>query len=154
MKRWIAIAAVGFVAGCGGDERLTKAETTSELNGAVATLNTEFQAIFEELGPRPEGARVPAALRERLAGAADVERHEADELEPIDPVEGAEAAVDDFIRAARVQADALEEAASQSDLTVAELADAIELPGHARRARRARAARSRGAARALVTSHQ
>lgn len=128
MKRWIAIAAAAVATGCGGEDRLTKAETASELNGAVGTLNAEFQAIFEELGPSGENARVPAALRERLAGAAEKERRGAQELSTLEPVEGADAAVDAFIQAARVQADALEEAASRSNLTVAEMADAIELP--------------------------
>jgi hypothetical protein len=128
MKRWIAIAAAVVVAGCGGEDRLTKAETASELNGAVGTLNAEFQAIFEELGRKPEDARVPAALRERLAGAAEVERRGAEQLATLEPVEGADAAVDEFIEAARAQAEALAEAASQSNLTVAEMADAIELP--------------------------
>jgi hypothetical protein len=128
MKRWIAIAAAVVVAGCGGEDRLTKAETASELNRAVETLNAEFQAIFQELGPSGENARVPAALRERLAGAAETERRGAQELEEIEPVEGSDAAVDEFIQAARAQADALEEAAARSNLTVAEMADAIELP--------------------------
>ena len=94
----------------------------------MGTLNTEFQAIFEQLGQSREDARVPEALRERLAGAAETERRGADELEELEPVEGSEPAVDDFIRAARTQADRLAEAAAQSDLTVAEMADTIELP--------------------------
>ena len=128
MKRLIAIGAAVVVAGCGGEDRLTKTETASELNSAVGTLNAEFQAIFQELGRKPEDARVPAALRERLAGAAEAERRGAHELGKLEPVEGADAAFDEFVQAARLQADALEKAASRSNLTVAEMADAIELP--------------------------
>jgi hypothetical protein len=128
MKGWIVIAAAVLVVGCGGEERLTKAETASRLNGAVGTLNAEFQAIFEQLGQSREGARVPAALRERLARAAEIERRGASELEQLEPVSGSEPAYDDFVRAARAQAERLEEAAAQPDLTVAEMADTIELP--------------------------
>jgi hypothetical protein len=128
MKRWIVVAAAVVVAGCGGEDRLTKAETASELNGAVGTLNAEFQAIFEQLGQSRETARVPAPLRERLAGAAETERRGAEELATLEPVEGSDAAVDEFVRAARTQAAELEKAASDADLTVAEMADTIELP--------------------------
>jgi hypothetical protein len=126
MKRYLAIGAAVVVAGCGADERLTKAETAQQLNGAVATVNAEFQAVFERLGRSREDARVPVAVRELLADAAAVERRTVETLAPIEPVEDAEPAVDDFIRAARTQADRLEDAAARPDLTVAEMADAVE----------------------------
>jgi len=115
-------------AGCGGDDRLSKDETAEALNGAVSSVNGEFQQVFELLGRREEGERVPSPVRARLRSAATVERREAGEVDAIEPSAEAEGPVDNFVRAARNQADALESAAARTDLTVAEMADAIELP--------------------------
>jgi hypothetical protein len=92
----------------------------------VQAVSGEFQQAFELLGRRAESEKVPADVRERLEAAAAVERRNADEIEQIAPVEGSEAAVDEFVRAARSHADRLDAAAAQPDLTVAEMADTIE----------------------------
>ena len=123
----VAAAAATLAAGCGGEDRLSKAQTASELNGAVQAVNAGFQLAFEQLGPSGEGERVPQRVRHRLKTAATVERRAADEIDAIEPVEGAEPAIDDFVQAARTQADRLEAAAARSELTVAEMADTIEL---------------------------
>jgi hypothetical protein len=123
-----AVVALLLGAGCGGDDRLSKDETAKALNGAVQTVNGEFQQVFELLGRREEGERVPRPVRDRLRNGATVELREAGELDAIEPSAEAEESVDSFVRAARTQADALESAAARSDLTVAEMADAIELP--------------------------
>lgn len=122
-----AVAALAFGAGCGSDDRLSKDETAKEVNGAVQTVNGEFQQVFKLLGRREEGERVPRPVRERLKRAAMVERREAGELDAIEPFAESEDAVDSFARAARSQADKLESAAARNDLTVAEMADTIEL---------------------------
>ena len=122
------LAALALGAGCGGDDRLSKDETAKEVNGAVETVNGEFKQVFDLLGRSEEGARVPARVRERLGAAATVERREADEVEAVEPSAEAEEAVDRFVRAASRQADALESAAARTDLTVAEMADVVELP--------------------------
>jgi hypothetical protein len=120
-------AAVALAAGCGGDDdRLSKDETAKEVNAAVQTVNGEFQQAFQLLGRREEGERVPSAVRARLSRAATVERREAGKLDSIEPPAEAEEAVDGFVRAARSQADTLKSAAARTDLTVAEMADALE----------------------------
>lgn len=121
------VASLAFGAGCGGEDRLSKDETAKEVNGAVQTVSDEFRQVFKLLGRRDEGERVPREVRERLKTAAMIERREADELDAIEPSAEAEEAVDSFIRAARSQADKLESAAARNDLTVAEMADTIEL---------------------------
>jgi hypothetical protein len=122
----VAVAAATLAAGCGGEGRLSKAQTASEINGALQAVNAEFQRAFEQLGPSGEGKRVSQRVRDRLKAAATVERRAADEIEAIEPVEGAEAAFDDFVRAARTQAERLDGAAARPELTVAEMADVIE----------------------------
>lgn len=122
------VAAVALAAGCGGDERLSKDETARKASAAVQTVNAEFQRVFEMLGRREESEAVPTAVRTLLTKAATIERREADKLAAIEPPSDSERAIDDFIRAARSQAAALRSSAARADLTVAEMADAIELP--------------------------
>ena len=120
------LAALALIAGCGGDERLSKAETTERVSGAVQSVNGEFQRVFELLGRRGERDRVPATVRKQLSSASEVERREADELAAIEPAAESERAVENFVAAARSQADALASAATRPNLTVAEMADAVE----------------------------
>ena len=120
------IAALALAAGCGGDEQLSNAETAKEVNAAVQSVNREFQDVFELLGRRKEGERVPANVRARLRTAATAERRVAGEVAAIEPPAKTATAVDGFVRAARRQADALEIASGRTDLTVAQLADTVE----------------------------
>ena len=122
------VAAAALAAGCGGDDRLSRAETANKVNTAVQVVNGEFGQVFELLGRREESDTVPATVRERLAQAATVERREADKLAAIKPPSDSKRAVDGFVRAASSQAAALHSAAARTDLTVADMADAIELP--------------------------
>ena len=122
------VAAAALTAGCGGEERLSKDETARHATSAVQAVNAEFQHLFEMLGRREESEAVPAAVRDRLAAAATIERREADKLAAIKPQTDSAAAINGFIRAARSQAAALQSNAASPDLTVAELADAVELP--------------------------
>ena len=127
----VALVAVAVGAGCGGDgdeDRLSQAQTTEEVNRAVQTVNGEFQQVFEQLGRRGEDERVPAGVRNRLRAVAEIERNAAGDVDSIQPAVGTGAAIDRFVRAARAQADALESAAGRRDLTVAEMADVVELP--------------------------
>jgi hypothetical protein len=124
-----AAAALALGAGCGGDgDRLSTDETAKELNAAVRTVNGEFQQVFQLLGSREEHERVPSAVRARLEEAATVERRQADEFDTIEPPADSEAAIESFARVARRQAAMLERAATRENLTVAEMADVIELP--------------------------
>lgn len=123
----VAVASLALAAGCGGDDRLSKDETAQQVSGAVQTVNGEFGQAFELLGRRAEGERVPGTVRQLLRKAATVERREAGDLDAIEPSAEAEKAIDGFVRAARGQADALESAAARTDLTVAEMADVVEL---------------------------
>jgi hypothetical protein len=122
------VAGASLVAGCGGDDRLSKDETARHATAAVQMVSGEFQQVFELLGRREESDVVPAAVRELLTKAATVERREADKLAAIKPSTDSERAITGFVRAARSQAMALQSRAAKADLTVAEMADAIELP--------------------------
>lgn len=120
------LAASALATGCGGEDRLSKDETAKEVNATVQTVNGEFQQVFQLLGRREEGERVPTPVRERLKRAATSERREADELDLIEPPAEAEQALNQFVRAANNQADALANAATRTDLTVADMADLLE----------------------------
>ena len=122
------IAAFALTAGCGGDDRLSKDQTASKATAAVQKVNGEFQQVFEMLGRRGESEAVPAAVRDRLAAAATIERREADKLAAIKPPTDSEKAIKGFVGAARRHAAALQSNAARADLTVAGMADAVELP--------------------------
>ncbi len=122
------LTAVVLATGCGGDDRLSKDETARKATAAVQTINSEFQQVFELLGRRREREVVPAVVRRRLTRAATVERDSADALAAVKSSTGSERAINGFVRAARNQAAALEKGAGQPDLTVADMADAVELP--------------------------
>lgn len=111
---------------CGGDPRLSDGELEERINPIVQRISGEFGAVFTELGMAGEGDRVPAAVRDRLREAAQAERDASEEAAALEPPERAEESVDRLVDATRSQADQLEQLAGRSDLTVGEMADAIE----------------------------
>ena len=134
----LVVAVAVSVAGCGDDEpdRLSKQETTQQLNeifGATsAQIQQQFHPIFEQLEQGRENAPVPDRVRAQLeqpAGAvADELRATADKVEDLEPPADVEDEIDSLVDAARRQAAQLEELPSQDGITVRELADAVAPP--------------------------
>ena len=121
-------AAAALTAGCGGDERAVQRGNRKTCDccradgqrGVSAGLR-DARATRGERSGSGRGARSPRA-------AATIERREADKLAAIKPPTDSAAAINGFVRAARSQAAALHSSAARADLTVAEMADAVELP--------------------------
>ena len=122
-----ALAAALTSAACGGDDdRLTREQFKSELQPAVDQISAGFGAVFAVIGRAEETDRVPAAALERLSDAAARERRIAGRLADLQPPKDLEGATDRFVAGAQRQADDLERLAGQDDVTVAQVADAVE----------------------------
>lgn len=121
-----AICVLALAAGCGGDDRLTNEELAKRLNQTVDRISGEFAQVFQRVGRRGENEQVPAPAKQALERAADVERRSVDEIAELEPPEDAEEATNRLIDAARAQADQLDRLAREEELTVKELADALE----------------------------
>jgi hypothetical protein len=114
------------LAACGGDDRLSDRELENRLTPIAERISGEFGAVFAELGRAEEVERVPADVRDRLRQAAEAERQASDEAAALEPPERAEKPVDRLVEATRAQADRLEQLAGTNDLTVGQMADAVE----------------------------
>jgi hypothetical protein len=138
-----ALAVIGalLVAGCGGDDRLSKEETARELNEALAATSGEiqrrFHPVFQQLEGMRDNARVPARVRagleEPASAVARELRETADRVDELDPPKDAEDAVDSLAQTARAQAARLEQLPERGSLTVGELAGAVAPPTNALR---------------------
>ena len=121
-----ALLAALTVAACGGEDRLTREQYSAKLQPAVDEISAGFGTVFEEIGRAEESDRVSGAAQQRLADAAARERKVADELADLEPPEDLEDASDRLVTGARRQADELDRLATEEQVTVAQVADAIE----------------------------
>jgi len=123
----LPLAASLTLAACGGDERLTRDEYAERVQPEIARVSESFGGVFQAIGRAEESDRVPAAALRRLAGAADTERAVAARLAALEPPEELERPATELVEGARRQADELDRlAAREGEVTVAQLADAVE----------------------------
>jgi hypothetical protein len=121
-----AVLAAATLSACGGEERLSDEEFSSRIQPVVERISTEFGAVFQALGRAREDARVPVDVRARLRRAARVERDAAADAAELQPPQRAEASLDRLVAGARQQSARLEQLAGRPDLTVGQMADAVE----------------------------
>lgn len=126
MTKRILILTTLVIAGCGGEDRLTKAEYTAALQPKVDRVTAAIGAVFQATGKAEEGSIVPAGARQALGSAARTEAAVASEIEALVEPEAAEASTSELVTAARRQADQIEALAADDALTVAKMADALE----------------------------
>lgn len=127
----LLVFSAALLAGCGGDdengtERLGKEEFASRANEINSRVDRAFGQVFAKLGQRDDKERVPEAVKADVRDAARVERQVASELGSLKPPQDAEEPVQDLVAAAGAQADALDKAAADPELTVGALADVFE----------------------------
>jgi predicted nuclease with TOPRIM domain len=107
--RTLLLLSVGFLlAGCGGDDQLTKQEYAAKVRAVYADVQESFQATNVpqgELAPRIEAAQ------EQLRDSAD----ELDEVEPPEDVETEHAQLVDGMRRYADDLDRLRNAAESGD---------------------------------------
>lgn len=137
----MAVIAALLVVGCGGEDRMSDEETAREITEALAATSSEiqrqFHPVFQQLEAVREDARVPRSVRARLEQPTSVVARElretADRVDELDPPEDAEEALASLTESAREQATRLEQLPEREQLTVRELADAVEPPTEALR---------------------
>ena len=120
-----ALVLLAGATGC-GEDRLSRDEYTAELQPAVQRISQGFGSVFERIGRAEDGERVPAPALQRLGQVAAQERRTAERLAGLEPPKDVEAVAGRFADGARRQADRLAAMSRERDVTVGELADAVE----------------------------
>jgi hypothetical protein len=83
----IALSLLGLLlAGCGGEDRLSKEEYTKELRGA----GQQLQGSFTQLGTQLGGQAKPAEVAQGFTKATGALRSGADRLDRVEPPEAVE----------------------------------------------------------------
>lgn len=124
--------------GGGGDGGMSREQFSREVSGTVQQLSQQFgqqlEPVFQALDRAgiDENQEIPPPL-ERQAQAiarslAQQEQAAAEELQRLQPPEGAEQPREELVQAMRDQADRLEGLAGQGEITLREFADATETP--------------------------
>lgn len=124
-RRWLLIvlaaASLGGLAACGGEERLAREEFSDRLQSIDRRESEQFGRLAKQatrLKPdRPLPDEVKQGMREFAAGL----RRAADELDELNPPEGAEEVTETLIEALRERADGFEQAAREERITLRQL---------------------------------
>ncbi len=122
---WLALllvgASLGGLAGCGGDERLSREEFADR----VQSIDRRESARFARLAQQAMRLGPDEALTEEVRGGmrefAGALRVAADELEALNPPKEASEATDMLVAALRERAAGFEEAAGRERVTIREL---------------------------------
>ena len=126
-RRWLLIvlaaASLGGLAGCGGEERLSREEFSDRLQSIDRRASEQYGRLAEQatrLKPdRPIPNKVKQGMREYAAGL----QRAADELDELNPPEGAEEATKTLIEALRERADGFGQAAREERITLRQLGE-------------------------------
>lgn len=113
LRRRLPVLVALVVAGCGGDERLTKEEYAEKVRAVYADVEGAFQATNVP----------PGELAPKIEAAQEQLRDSADELDGVEPPEDVEAEHSQLIDGMRRYADALDRlrnAAQRGDLRTVE----------------------------------
>jgi hypothetical protein len=127
----LAAAALGAVAGCGGDddEELSREEFSEQLQSIIEEPSAAFGRLAQE-GARLKPADVlPEELKAEIGAVGETMREAADELEELDPPEDAEEQTQQLIDAIRERAEAFEQVAGEADITLREFAPTLRESG-------------------------
>lgn len=113
----LAAAGLGTMAGCGGDERVSREEFRDRLE----SISQEGGERWERLARRAErlqpGQALPTGVEQALLELNEFQRRTADELAGLEPPEGTEAEVEKLIKALRMRTRAFEQAVDAGRFT-------------------------------------
>ena len=116
MKRLFALATVlaaaslGAVAGCGGEERLSREEFSDRLQSMSQEGGEHWGRLAQRAKDVKPDQPLAADVKQLMKELVDFQRQAADELAEVDPPEGAEDEVEKLIDALRERTQAFEQA--------------------------------------------
>ena len=137
-RSWLRIAAIvlagavlGVVAGCGGDgdEEVSQEEFGTELQRAVEEPRAAFAQLAKEGEKLKPSDLLSTELKAEIGSVGETMGEAADELEQMDPPEGAEEDVQALIDALNDRADGFQQAAAEDRITLREFAPTLRESG-------------------------
>lgn len=118
----LVLAGAGIAAaGCGGEERLSRAKFEDRLAGIERREGARFERLAQRAASVEEDQPLRDDLRQAMTAVAEGHRRAADELVRLSPPEEAQAATDELVEALRKRAASFEEAARKQRITLREL---------------------------------
>lgn len=123
--RWLSLllatAALGAVAGCGGDERLSRQEFGDRLQSIKQRESARFERLAQRAMRLEPNQPLPDDVKQAMRDVAGGNRRAADELDELNPPEDAENATRSLIEALRERAEGFEQATREERITLREL---------------------------------
>jgi hypothetical protein len=103
-------ASLGVVAGCGGEERLSREEFSERLQ----SIDQRGGELWERLAQRAQDLEpdqpLPADVKQALTDLVDFQEQAVEELEALNPPEDAEEPVEMLVEAVRARTETIEQA--------------------------------------------
>jgi len=106
----LGAAGLGVVAGCGGEERLSREELSDRLQSIDQRGSERWGRLAEEAKDLQPDQPLTAEVKQPIRELVEFQRQAADELEALSPPEGAEEEVDKLIEALRERTENFEQA--------------------------------------------
>lgn len=124
-RRWLplllAAASLGALAGCGGDDRLSREEFGDRLQSIKQRESARFERLAQRVMRLKPTQPLPDDVKQAMRDVAGGNRRAADELDELAPPEDAEDATKGLIEALRERADAFVQAAREERITLRQL---------------------------------
>lgn len=117
----VAVAGLGVLSACGGEERLSRQEFSDRVQSIDRRESTRFERLAERVMRLKPDDPLPDEVKQGMLEFAGGLGRAADELEALNPPEEAEEETDMLIEAIRQRADGFERAAHQERITLQEL---------------------------------
>jgi mannitol-1-phosphate/altronate dehydrogenase len=113
----LATAGLGVVAGCGGDERLSREEFSDHLQSIDRRGSERWGRLAQQAEDLKPGETLPADVRQPMRELVEFQRQAVDELEGLNPPEDAEEGVEGLIEALQQRTETFEEVIEAGRLT-------------------------------------
>lgn len=117
----LAAASLGGLAACGGEERLSREEFSDRVQSIDRRESERFGRLVEQATRLKPDQLLPNEVKQGMRGFAAGLRRAADELDELNPPEGAEEVTETLIEALRERADGFEQAAREERITLRQL---------------------------------
>lgn len=113
----LAAASLGVVAGCGGEERLSREEFSERLQSIDRRGSERWGRVAQRANDLKPDQPLPADLKQPMRELVEFQRQTADELEELNPPEDAKGEVEKLIEALRERTEIFEQAIAAGRFT-------------------------------------